>query len=126
MDDNIRDIMTSAILKHQDSGETSINREARLINDTLIDNGYEIIKKDDFMIVAGLEETGHGCPTVFEWKDKKGDDIYFRLRNSHARITNETKDIEIISEDFPYGDGVCNWNEVVKWAAENNLELKTE
>jgi hypothetical protein len=125
MNDIIRDIMTGAILKHQDSGETSINREARLINEALIDNGYEIVKKNDVMFVKGLEQTGHGCPTVFEWKDKKDDDIYFRLRNGHARITNETKDQNKISNDFPYGDGVCNWDEVVKWAADNNLELKS-
>jgi hypothetical protein len=37
-------IIGSACLKHHDSGESSCNREARLILQALKDNGYEVVK----------------------------------------------------------------------------------
>lgn len=76
------------------------------------------------MTVNNLEQTCGGCPTVFEWTNKKGHSIYFRLRHGYARITDETRNINIIEGSFPYGDGVCTWEEVVQWAKENGLKLK--
>jgi hypothetical protein len=28
-----------------------------------------------------MEQTGWGCPTVFDWTDQRGNTCYFRLRN---------------------------------------------
>lgn len=39
-------VIASACLKHHDSGESSINREARMILIELEKNGYKIIKED--------------------------------------------------------------------------------
>ena len=75
------------------------------------------------MNIKDLEQTCGGCPTVFEWKNNKEHSIYFHLRNGYARIINETKNKTIIQGTFPYGDGVCSWAEVVKWADENQLHL---
>ena len=78
------------------------------------------------MKVKNLKETCGGCPTIYEWQNNKDQNIYFRLRHGYARITNETLDTNIIKGSFPYGDGVCNWDEVVLWAKENGLNLNTE
>ena len=76
------------------------------------------------MKVINLEQTVYGCPTVFEWINEKGENIYFRLRHGYARIENETKGEIIICGDFEYGDGICSWKEVVKWAKNKGLKLK--
>lgn len=76
------------------------------------------------MKVIDLKETCSACPTIFEWKNKKGEDVYFRLRHGCARIVNETKDKVIISDYFEYGDGVCSWEDVVRWAKDNDIKLK--
>jgi len=75
------------------------------------------------MQVHNLKETCGGCPTVYEWTNSKGNNIYFRLRHGYARIVNETKDKTIIEGTFPYGDGICTWDEIVTWAKENSLNL---
>jgi hypothetical protein len=46
--DEIVDIIGSACLKHHDSGETSVNREARVIIKALGDAGYIISKAPVF------------------------------------------------------------------------------
>lgn len=78
------------------------------------------------MRVKNLNQTCSGCPMIWEWKNNKGHNIYFRLRNGYARIVNETKNKTIIKGEFPYGDGICSWEDVIKWANENQLHLKTE
>lgn len=78
------------------------------------------------MKVIDLKQTCGGCPTTFEWKNGKGEDIYFRLRHGYARIENESTNKIIIEGSFPYGDGVCSWEEAVKWAKENGLKLKIQ
>jgi hypothetical protein len=42
----INEIIAFACLKFHDSGETSVNREARLIVEALENNGYTIIKEN--------------------------------------------------------------------------------
>lgn len=75
------------------------------------------------MKVINLQKTCGGCPTVFEWNNRKGHSIYFRLRNGSARIVNETKDKELINESMDGFDGVCNWKNVVEWAQSHGLIL---
>lgn len=76
------------------------------------------------MKVFNLKETCGGCPMVFEWTNGKGHNVYFRLRHGHAHIENETKRKTVVSANFEYGDGVCSWKDVVKWAKQHNLKLK--
>ncbi len=76
------------------------------------------------MKVYNLEQTSVGCPTIFEWNNKKGNNIYFRLRHGFARIVNESKNIYIIESPMFGFDGVCNWKDVKRWAKENGLKLK--
>lgn len=77
------------------------------------------------MKVLNLEKTCTGCPTVFEWNNKKGENIYFRLRYGYAKIVNESKDIEILADYFPGADGICSWDEVVIWAEIRGIKLKS-
>jgi hypothetical protein len=66
------------------------------------------------MTLISIKQTCFACPTVFEWKNKKGHDIYFRLRHGYARIVNETKNKTILQGIFPYGDGVCTQEEMIQ------------
>lgn len=77
------------------------------------------------MKVINLEETCGGCPTIFEWENKKNEQFYFRLRGGGARIVNETEGITIISGSMDGFDGVCNFKDVTKWAKKNGLKLKS-
>lgn len=76
------------------------------------------------MKVKNLEETCGGCPTIFEWENGKGESIYFRLRHGGARIVNESREKTLLSGSMAEFDGVCNWDDVVKWAKNNGLKLK--
>ena len=75
------------------------------------------------MKVLNLQQTCFGCPTTFEWMNGKGEHIYFRLRWGYARIVNEDKDKTLIQGDFENADGVCSWNDAVKWAKNKGLNL---
>lgn len=46
MEKKIRDIIASSCLKHKDSGEASVDRQARLIMNALEDSGYRIVPSD--------------------------------------------------------------------------------
>jgi hypothetical protein len=74
--------------------------------------------------VESLEKTCGGCPTIFEWQTPKGKSYYFRLRHGYARITNDQTNKTIISGEMREHDGVCNWDDVKKWAKKNKLKLK--
>ncbi len=52
----INEIIAITCLKFHDSGETSVNREARLIIDALENNGYTITKKEN-VILDNTERT---------------------------------------------------------------------
>ena len=75
------------------------------------------------MKVLNFEQTCYGCPTVFEWDNKKGDHFYFRLRHGYAYIQNETSNTVVIKGNFPNADGICSWSEVKDWALSKNLKL---
>ena len=76
------------------------------------------------MRVLNLEQTCYACPTIFEWDNKHNNHFHFRLRHGYATIINETDDVIVIEGDFPEADGVCSWEQVVKWAQGHNLKLK--
>ena len=75
------------------------------------------------MQVNNLKQTVFGCPTIFEWENKKGHSIYFRLRHGYGRIVNENKDKTLIEGIMIGFDGVCSWDDVVDWAKKNKLKL---
>jgi len=76
------------------------------------------------MKVLNLQLICGGCPTIFEWKNKKGEDFYFRLRNGYARIVNKDTDELICSGSMNGCDGVCSFDEVKEWAKECGVKLK--
>lgn len=77
------------------------------------------------MKVINLKRTCGGCPTIFEWENGKKENVYFRLRHGFARIKNETKNKLIASGSMGREfDGVCNFEDVVKWAKSIGIKLK--
>jgi hypothetical protein len=76
------------------------------------------------MKVKNLKETCGGCPTVYEWENAKGIPYYFRLRHGWARICKDNSTSPKISGDMDGFDGVCNFNDVKKWAKSLGLKLK--
>lgn len=64
-----------------------------------------------------------GCPTTFEFKDIEGDSYHFRLRHGGARIVHETSDTTLLSDYMEDFDGVCSWEDVVKWAATHGIYI---
>jgi len=71
--------------------------------------------------VESYIETCGGCPTVFEFNDADNTGYYFRLRNGYARIVCEDIDETLIENNMNGFDGVCNWDDVLKWAKGNGV-----
>ena len=71
--------------------------------------------------VNNYEETCCGCPTIFEFKDNDGTEYYFRLRYGYARIVCEETNEILIEDDMSGFDGICNWDDVIKWARINRV-----
>jgi len=68
-----------------------------------------------------MEQTGWGCPTVFEWTDQDGNACYFRLRNGYWRLCVGTAPS---AGTAPSGvDGVCSWDEAVAMVAAEGIDL---
>lgn len=64
-----------------------------------------------------------GYPTIYEFKDKEGTNYYFRLRHGYARIVCEDTDEILLSDSMNGFDGVCCWNDVIKWSRNNGVLL---
>ena len=84
-------------------------------------NHKEKIKPIFEINVIKHKETCHGCPTIFDFQDNEGTKYHFRLRNGFARIKCEDTDEILISGDMNEFDGVCNWDDVIKWAKKNSV-----
>ena len=74
--EEVKDIIWKVALKHNDSGETSIDRLARLIIEGLDDGGYEVVKKLNIPVVTQAKRPV--CPDCFD----RGE-----LRNDKEEIT---------------------------------------
>lgn len=71
--------------------------------------------------VDNYELTCGGCPTIYEFKDVDNTKYYFRLRHGYARIECENTGEILIENDMDGFDGICNWEDVLKWAKRNGL-----
>lgn len=91
------------------------------------DLNYEVVKDDEpnFIKVTDVEETCGGCPTIFEFKNEDGDELYFRLRHGCWRLENESKRVTLLSGDAEWLglDGTCSWNEAQQLIAAEGLYI---
>lgn len=90
---------------------------------------YRDLRKTQINIVIDLAsyvESCGGCPTIYDFKDKEGARYYFRLRHGGARIVCEDTDEILLSGNMPGFDGVCNWEDIVRWAKANGILIKGE
>jgi hypothetical protein len=67
--DEVREIIRNVTLKHNDSGEASIDRLARLILKGLEDGGYEVVKSNSGLDGVGRVEQKH-CINCGKTKSK--------------------------------------------------------
>lgn len=87
---------------------------------------YKDLRKkpvDIIIHVKSVIETCGGCPTIFDFKDEEDTSYYFRLRNGGARIVCEDTDEVLLSGNMRGFDGVCNWDDVVRWARNHGVVL---
>lgn len=71
--------------------------------------------------VVSYEETCGGCPTIYCFKDDEGTSYYFHLRYGEAKLVCEdTKEI-LISGLMSGRDGICDWDDFVKWSRKNGV-----
>lgn len=69
-----------------------------------------------------IELSCYACPTIFEWKDKYNNKYYFRLRHGYWHIVDENNGDVIVSGTSDDGsDGVCNWEDVKRYAMKENF-----
>jgi hypothetical protein len=71
MKQKILKIISDVCLKHRDSGESSVNREARLIVDELEKNGYVLVKRQN--VENMVTEISKGWYPYQDGKLEKGD-----------------------------------------------------
>ena len=71
--------------------------------------------EDSIRIVEdSIEKTCSGCPSQWEAKTTKGDDVYIRLRHGHLYV--ELNDNYVIFNGYPDGyDGVMGTTEMVEY-----------
>lgn len=67
------------------------------------------------------ENTCGGCPTIYDFTDTEGASYYFRLRHGGARLVCEDTSEVLLSEHMSGFDGVCGWDDFVKWAREHGV-----
>jgi len=87
---------------------------------------YKDFRKPQINIVIDVdsyENSCGGCPTIYDFKDKEGTNYYFRLRHGGARIECEDTGEILLSDSMNGFDGVCNWEDVVKWARNNGIVI---
>jgi hypothetical protein len=64
-----------------------------------------------------------GCPMIFDFKDEDGTNYYFRLRWGCARIYCEDTNEILTNGNMDGFDGVCGWDDAVRWARMNGIKL---
>lgn len=75
--------------------------------------------------VVTFNYLGLVCPTQFEFTDKQGVQFYFRLRHGIARLDNVTSGETILTGSMGNNfDGVCTTEDMVNWAARNNIYIR--
>ncbi|MFD0587619.1 hypothetical protein ACFQZE_06365 [Paenibacillus sp. GCM10027627] len=85
---------------------------------------FEIKNENTIEIdIDECEMTCAGCPTIFDFVDRKGARYYFRLRHGFAYIDCEDNNETLISGDMIGFDGVCSWNDIVQWAKNEGVLL---
>jgi len=126
-------IIGNTCLKHHDSGEASVNREARLIIQALKEKGYEIIKLPTGEVTQGdfqnimIEEleggTGYEQGSVIG-KPKASEKCFLLAQQMVAyatgQLTEENKDLTQSKNDLV---DVCD--KLKDELSSNNVEIKT-
>lgn len=71
----------------------------------LFDDTYTLIEVD-----GEYELTCGACPTIYEFKDKKGNEYYFRYRSGYMSLNKDRERLysDKVGDDY---DGLCNWND---------------
>lgn len=59
------------------------------------------------------EKTCGGCPTIFDFKDVDGHNLYFHLRHGHWRLFDETSQEILATGDTDKHDGICDWDDAL-------------
>mgnify|MGYP000955528476 CR=1 FL=1 len=89
-----------------------LSLESRLIlsDDTGLLFLYMLLIKKNSIV-----ETCFACPTIFDFKDIDGNELYFRLRWGHYRLCNNvTEEILLSGEPLNGEDGVISEDEMIK------------
>lgn len=74
------------------------------------------------LVYRNLVQTCFGCPSAWEGETEDGKELYVRFRHGYWRVDVDGTTV-VSGTSNQMADGVCSWDDILEWAAEEDFFL---